>query len=298
MIDSNGIQALTAVIRSGSFENAAKQLFLTRSAISQRIKLLEEKVGHTLLIRSSPPRPTPAGASVLKYAQQLDLLERTLLEELQPRKTQDWIRVAIAVNADTLATWFLSRELADWCRRNRVLLQIEVDDQEQTHRLLQNGSVTGCISALQTPPQGCRSVDLGVSRYLCVASPDFKRRWFGKRVDKRGFGKAPALRFNDRDFLQHQFLARYFELDADGLAFHTLPSSEGYLEWLKLGMAWGMTPRSQAQAHLDRGELVELTPNKTIEVRLFWHLWGLDTPVTESLTAALRRAAADHHEAV
>ncbi len=296
MLDPKGLQALSAVIRFGSFERAAEHLFITQSAVSQRLKLLEERIGHTLLLRSSPPRPTPAGASVLKYTQQLEQLEQSLYSELQPQQRQGWIHMALAVNADTLATWLLKDCLCGWCRQQKVILELKVDDQDQTHRLLQNGSVIGCISALETPPQGCRSFALGFSPYLCVASPQFKKRWFSTASLKDGFSRAPATRFNSKDFLQHQFLAKYFALDADQLAMHTMPSSEGFVEWLSLGMGWGMAPRSQVQSDIDSVRLVELTPGKRLKVKLYWHLWGLDTQLTQSLTHAIQTAARQVHE--
>lgn len=297
-IDYKGIQAFAAVVQLGGFERAAQTLHITQSAISQRIKHLESRFGHTLLVRSSPPKATPAGATVLKFSQQLEQLENSLTEELQPQEQQGWVRMAIAVNADTLSTWLLQDLLATWCRDNRVLLELKIDDQEQTHHLLQNGSVIGCISGLEAPPQGCRSYTLGFSRYLCVASPDYKKQWFGKNVSKDKLQLAPLTRFNNKDLLQHQFLAKYFDLDASQLPMHTVPSSEGFVEWIRLGMGWGMAPALQVKPWIDKGEIVELTPGKSLKVKLFWHLWGMDTKLTRSLTVALKDAASRNHESI
>lgn len=291
MFDPKGLQALAAVLQCGSFEKAASQLFITQSAVSQRIKQLESRTGHTLLLRSSPPRVTPAGASVLKYVQQLDQLEQALYADLQPAEQKGWSRLSLAVNADTLVTWLLTDCLSAWALQEKVLLDLKIDDQDQTHHLLQNGSVTGCISAREAPPQGCRSHALGVSQYICVASPRFRDKWFGQQTTKTEFKKAPLVRFNEKDLLQHHFLMRHFELDADQLAMHVIPSSNGFVEWVKLGMGWGMAPISQVENELQSGELIELTPGKCIDVKLYWHLWGLDTALTLSLTDALKRAA-------
>lgn len=291
MFDPKGLQALAAVLQCGNFEKAAHHLCITQSAVSQRIKHLEARTGHTLLLRSSPPRATPAGASVLKYVQQLDQLEQALYADLKPAEEKGWSRLSIAVNADTLVTWLLKDCLSAWAMQKKVLLDLKIDDQDQTHHLLQNGSVTGCISAREAPPQGCRTVPLGTSKYICIASPDFRKRWFGKQVSKAGFKAAPLVRFNEKDLLQHHFLSRYFDLDADQLAMHTLPSSNGFVEWVSLGMGWGMAPNNQVESELNSGKLIELTPGKGIDVELYWHLWGLDTALTLSLTEALKQAA-------
>ena len=61
------LAALAAVIRTGSFERAAQQLHVTPSAVSQRVKLLEERLGTILVVRSCPcgstARPAHGGAS-------------------------------------------------------------------------------------------------------------------------------------------------------------------------------------------------------------------------------------------
>lgn len=291
MFDPKGLQALAAVLQCGSFEKAASQLFITQSAVSQRIKQLEVRTGHTLLLRSSPPRVTPAGASVVKYVQQLEQLEQALYADLKPAEQKGWSRLSLAVNADTLVTWLLTDCLSAWAIEENVLLDLKIDDQDQTHHLLQNGSVTGCISAREAPPQGCRSHALGVVKYICVASPDFRRKWFTTKIDKAGFQRAPFVRFNEKDLLQHNFLMRHFKLDGDQLPMHMMPSSNGFVEWVRLGMGWGMAPTSQVEKELEAGELIELTPGKYSEVKLYWHLWGLDTPLTLSLTNALKTAA-------
>lgn len=54
------VVAFIAVIEETSFERAAKRLSVTPSAISQRIKQLEERVGQLLVVRQSPCKPTPA----------------------------------------------------------------------------------------------------------------------------------------------------------------------------------------------------------------------------------------------
>src|ERR1700761_773309 len=98
------LEALAAAVGEGSFESAARRLHVTPSAISQRIKALETSVGRVLLIRSRPVRPTTSGEALLRVARQIEALvgdaARTLAED-----ERDLPTVALAVNADGLATW-------------------------------------------------------------------------------------------------------------------------------------------------------------------------------------------------
>lgn len=61
--DYRTLQALDAVIRERGFERAAQKLCITQSAVSQRIKQLENMFGQPLLVRTVPPRPTEQGQS-------------------------------------------------------------------------------------------------------------------------------------------------------------------------------------------------------------------------------------------
>ena len=282
MIDNKGLAAFIAVIQQRNFEKAANQLCITQSAVSQRLKLLEEQLGQTLLMRTPEISPTRAGQALLKYAQNLQQLEHVLQHELEPQQQQSWVQLAIGTNADTLATW-LPQALAPWCKQHKVLLQLHVDDQDQTHHLLHSGEVMGCISSLAKPAHGCVSTPMGSIEYHCVANHDFQQIHFATGITAENFQQAPVVRFNSKDYLQHQYLKDYFQLDADQIPQHQVPSSEGFLDWIRLGMGWGMAPKAQVQQLLSNGELTELTPQKTVTVPLYWHQWRVSSSLIETL---------------
>ncbi|MBF3116153.1 LysR family transcriptional regulator, partial [Pseudomonas aeruginosa] len=58
LFDYKLLAALAAVVEQGGFERAAQALGLSQSAVSQRIKLLEARVGQPVLVRETPPHPT------------------------------------------------------------------------------------------------------------------------------------------------------------------------------------------------------------------------------------------------
>src|SRR6185295_8424697 len=109
-LDHDHLSALAAVLREGSFDRAARALHVTPSAVSQRIKQLEEQAGQVLVVRASPCRPTAAGEALYRHAQQVALLEADLAGVLAPRPGGGAgpATLAVAVNADSLATWFVA----------------------------------------------------------------------------------------------------------------------------------------------------------------------------------------------
>ncbi|HGE3917001.1 TPA: DNA-binding transcriptional regulator ArgP, partial [Escherichia coli] len=81
--DYRTLQALDAVIRERGFERAAQKLCITQSAVSQRIKQLENMFGQPLLVRTVPPRPTEQGQKLLALLRQVELLEEEWLGDEQ-----------------------------------------------------------------------------------------------------------------------------------------------------------------------------------------------------------------------
>ena len=77
-IDAQLAATVAAVVDEGSFEAAARRLHITQSAVSQRIKAMEEQSGRVLVRRSKPIEPTEAGAVLLRLARQLELLTAEL----------------------------------------------------------------------------------------------------------------------------------------------------------------------------------------------------------------------------
>lgn len=293
-LDPKGLAAFLTILKHSSFDKAASELCITPSAISQRLKLLEEKLGQLLIIRTPPLRPTQTGIALLKYGQQLAQLDHLLQRELAPHQSHTWLPLALAVNADTLATWLVDC-LAPWCLQQRVVLQLRIDDQDQTHHLLQQGEVLACISARATVNQGCRCLPLGKVRYHCVVSPSFKAEYFATGISAEQFLQAPMVRFNHKDDLQHQYLKTYFDIDGDLLAQHIMPSSEIFVQWIQQGMGFGLAPETQIAEALNQGKLIKLTPDYPVDIPLFWHQWGLETALTQSLTQTIQAGALAAH---
>ena len=288
MIDHR-LLAFEAVLQEGGFERAARRLALTQSAVSQRVKLLEAELGQVLLVRSKPVRPTPAGRRLLPYLAQLRLMEAEARRALSPRQVDGPLRLAVGVNADSLATWFIGA-VAEVVRDEGIVLDCVVDDQDHTHALLADGEVLGCVSTRADPMRGCAAVRLGAMPYLCAGSPDFRALWFPQGLTATALARAPAIVFGHHDDMHEAFLLRTFGLDSRRYPHHVVPSSEGFMAFALAGLGYGFVPEIQARAHLARGELVDLAPERE-EVVLYWHHWQVQSPVMARLAQAIGDAA-------
>ncbi|MDH0746387.1 LysR family transcriptional regulator ArgP [Pseudomonas sp. GD03842] len=271
MFDYKLLAALAAVIEQAGFERAAQVLGLSQSAVSQRIKLLEARVGQPVLVRVTPPTPTEIGERLLNHVQQVRLLERDL-QSVVPALDEGGApeRLRIALNADSLATWWAAA-VGDFCAEHQMLTDLVVEDQDVGLKRMRAGEVAACLCASERPVAGARSLLLGAMRYRALASPEFIARHFPNGVTPQALALTPALVFGPDDYLQHRYMA---SLGIEGsFQHHLCPSSEGFMRMTEAGMAWGLVPEMQVRQQLANGSLVELFAERCIDVPLYWHHW-------------------------
>ncbi len=296
MLDARQLEALAAVVEHGGFGPAAKSLSITLAAVSLRIKSLEDTLGQRLLVRGKQVRATPSGQALLGHVKQVRLMEADLLDGLQggaqPRGGVRWQSLGVAINADSVASWFLPG-VAALLQRHHLLLEILIDDQDHTHDALKSGDVTGCVTTLTTAMRGCVAEPLGVMRYRCVAAPAVAQRCRTPRgaVSVHKLLAQPAVIFNRKDALQDAFLEQHFGLREPNYPRHFAPAVEAFETAIELGLGWGMVPEQHLAA---RPGLQEILPDATVDVVLYWQHWAHESLSAQRLTAAVKAAAASH----
>ena len=299
-MDYSLVAAVAAVVREGSFERAAQALHVTPSAVSQRVKLLEQRLGQVLIVRGQPCSATPAGSALCRHAEQVAMLEAELHRHVPGLARGDdgpaRPTLRLAVNADSLATWFIAAAAA-FCLGDEgesegegALLDLRLEDQDHTAEQLRQGEVAAAVTALAAPVQGCRSLPLGRMRYLATASPAFVARHFGAGVDAQALAHAPCLTFNQKDRLQDLWLQAQFGA-VPPPPRHWLPASQAFVDAALAGLGWGMNPAALVQGLLAEGRLVELRPGRALHVALHWQHPRHAPPMLQRLTDAVVAAA-------
>jgi LysR family transcriptional regulator (chromosome initiation inhibitor) len=291
MLDYAALSALAAVIREGSFERAARALHVTPSAISQRIRQFEERVGCALVIRGQPCIATDAGRRLCQHMDRVRLLEQDLKGTVPNIDDDGAARVAlpIAVSADCLATW-LGPVIADYGASAPVLMEVTVDDQDYTGEWLRTGAVLAAVTGSGRAVAGCDITPLGAMRYLAVASPAFMQRFFADGVDAASLAAAPSLVFNAKDALQERWVQRLCGAHV-ALPRHCLPSPQAFVTAALAGMGWGMHAESLVKPHLASGTLVELVPSSLLDVPLYWQAARAASIVLDGFNRAVLAAA-------
>lgn len=286
MLEAALLTTLAAVVREGSFERAARGLHVTPSAVSQRVRLLEERVGTVLVVRGQPCTATEAGARLCRHAETVALMEADLRHDLpnlaptgQPT-SRGTLRVA--VNADSLGSWFVDA-LARFAEDGHTLVDVQIDDQDHTAQWLQRGQVLAAVTSVAQPVQGCKSRKLGALRYLATASPAFMARWFAAGVHADALAQAPSLVFDHKDRLQEQWVRRLLRRELL-LPAHRVPATQAFVGAALAGLGWGMNPEPLVRSHLAAGRLVEVLPGRPLDVVLHWQVAQLKLPALDRLT--------------
>lgn len=296
MLDARQLEALAAVLEQGGFGPAAQTLNVTLAAVSLRIKGLEAALGQRLLVRGKTVRATPAGQALLAHVKQLRLMEADLVTGLQgpglSGSGPQWQRLSVAVNADSLACWFLPG-VAGLLMQHQLLVEVVIDDQDHTYESLKNGDVVGCVSTQKLPMRGCLAEPLGIMRYRCVAAPALVQqcRAEGRSVSVHRLLAIPAICFNRKDGLLDAFLSQHFALSAPQYPRHFVPAVDAYECALEQGLGWGMAPDLQLVARAGRPPLEEMLPDSAVDVALYWHHWEHEPASAQRLTRAVKQAA-------
>lgn len=273
-LDYKLLQALAAVVREQSFERAAAAIFITQSAISQRIKQLEQIISQPVLVRSTPPKATEIGKQLISHYYQVEQLEQALHEAIFPSAEHQLLTVHLATNADSLATWLIPA-LKEVLTTHRVEFDLSVADEKHTIEKLKGGEVFGAISMEQQAIKGCQSTYLGDLRYALVCSPEFQQQYFSNGVNPTSLALAPAVAFDQRDDMHTQFVQAEFGLKRGDYPQHSVPSSDAFVALAKQGVAYCLVADIQIGKELKSGQLVDLMPNFRLVRPLYWQRWQL-----------------------
>jgi LysR family transcriptional regulator (chromosome initiation inhibitor) len=286
------VRTLLAVVDEGTFDAAAAALHVTPSAISQRVKALEQRTGRVLLLRTKPVRPTESGEVLVRLARQVARLEHDASAELGLSGAGEPVRVSVAVNADSLATWFLP-VLTRVPQELRLYFELRREDEDHTAALLREGVVMAAVTSSPDPVPGCSVRSLGRMRYLLVASPGFAAHHLGG-PPAQALMEAPVVVFDRRDDFQDGFV-RGLTRGRSGASTlrHYVPTSEGFVQAVAAGLGWGLVPEPQADPLLRDGRLVGIAPGRVVDVPLYWQQWKLDSPALAQVAQTVTATAAE-----
>ena len=280
------LETLLAIVEEGSFEVAASVLGISPSAVSQRIKALEASTGRVLVRRANPVGATEAGEILVQAARRMAWVQAETDARLGQRLAR--VPLSVAINSDSLATWF-TQVLSDTAQRGDVALRIRIEDEARTLAMLRRGDVLGAVTREHSPVSGCDSTFLGTMRYFAVAAPHIAEGFHSGRFT---WETMPLVGYGPNDqVLDDAMRERFIDSHVVRARVSQIPSSEGYLEAVRVGLGWGLLPQAQAQPLVESKELLLLDDHQ-LDIDLYWQRWRLESEVLSDLTRSVINAAA------
>ncbi len=295
IFDPIALECLAAIVKEGGFERAAARMSITQSAVSQRLRSLEEQVGTVLIVRSRPIVATPAGSLLLKHAMQMRLLRADLQRDLKDLAQGaaslgfDQDLVSVAINADSIATWALPA--LDRLACQGLTLEIITDHPDCTYERLVQGQALGCVTTVQQIVRGCKVQPLGAMQYVAVAHPEFVARHCPYGLTPHNVRGLPFVACDRKDDLQRQFVAHAFGLKLATIRQLYVPGLEAQLRAVRAQWGVSVVPKLYVREYLTSGELLNIAPGKFLPMELYWHCWSLHSASLDALTQAFTGAA-------
>ena len=173
MSDYAALAAFAAVLRTGSFDAAAQILGVTQSAVSQRVKALEERLGCNLVQRTRHARPTEAGQRMLRHIDDVTLMEAQLIKDLGLLAPNISAHFHIAAPSEAI-NGLLLRALGRAQMQNFEIVQRNSDD---VLDLLRRGEVNAGVTSRPLSISGVASYSLPPMEIVACASPAMVRNY-------------------------------------------------------------------------------------------------------------------------
>lgn len=286
------LAAFMAVLEEGSFDAAARRLSVTPSAVSQRIKALEDRLGQVLVLRHLPVRASPAGERLLRRVRPMQALEAEAVADFSSAPGPSHRSIPIAVNDDSLQTWVVGA-LSELHAAHRYIFDVRVDDQDHTLEMLRDGTVLGAVTGQSRPIQGCNVIHLGAMRYFPIASAQFAGEHFSNGFNAAALDQAPLIVFNRKDDLQWRLIRKITRARV-APPVHYLPSSVGFLDAAALGLGWCMAPESLVTPALKARKVVLVETHRWLDIPLYWQYAGVHSETLDNVTRGISKAASRH----
>ncbi|PSW16740.1 hypothetical protein C9J01_07030 [Photobacterium rosenbergii] len=276
MLDNKEMETLIAIVDGQSFDNAARQLHISPGAVSQRIKSLENRVGSSVLVRTTPPQTTEVGKQVLGYARRMLLLQNELDLALKHGIDNDSLSLAIAVNHDSLSCWFMD-VIDHFSDRPNLSFDIRTSNTVSTQTLLKSGEVIAAITSKANHLGGCKTRYLGQLEYLPVCSQSYFKHYFKNGINNEQLSSSPVAIFDREDDLVDRYLSIH-GVERKQQRTHYFPSSHVLLDAVNCGVAWTMLPKLLIENQPLPSELITLSPHP-IFVDLYWNTWEQESEI-------------------
>lgn len=265
---NNGLQAFRAIVETGTVHSAADRLSLTQTAITQRLKGLENSLGLTLFLRSRRGMTlTEDGQALLQYCRSVEHLEGAFLSRISGQKKSD---VSLTIVGPTSA---ISSRIVENCeplysKYPHLRLHLRSDDHANRVDLVRRAEADLAIVSPEEVPNEMEGKVLKPDRYLLVASS----KWKGRRLHEI-LESERIIDFYESDPTTKNYLRKFELLSHVKRGRLFVNENEALISLFSQGVGYGTLTESVAEPHLKSGRIITLNRGQSMEdgLALVWY---------------------------
>lgn len=248
----------SVVGRTQSFSAAARELYITQSAVSQAIRQLEQQLDCALFYRRSRGVvPTREGKMLLEYVGSALGLLQAGEERLEQMKQLLWGELKIAAG-DTVAKNFLLKYLETFSAKYPAIkLQMVNRTTRQSIRMLKSGGVEIVVGNLPIEDEDIQVIPCRSVQDIFVASQRYAQLR-GRRISRKELLEYPLILLeplaNSRRYVDRCFLK-------DGFTIHPVIELGAYdllLDFARIHLGISCVIREFSVQALSQGDLFEI----------------------------------------
>jgi DNA-binding transcriptional LysR family regulator len=264
-----GVEAFLAIVRRGTVHAAAREIGLSQTGVTQRIRGLERELGVTLFVRSRRGmHPTAEGDALVRWCQSVGELEGELLSVVRRGAEAAAVRVTVTGPSSLMRSRVIPQMAAVRDDFPGLTLRFLLDDTGGGLGLLKTGVAQLAVLGRDDVVNELDSKPLRPARYRLVGPA----AWAGR--DAIEFVAAERIvDFDEADDATFAFLRANGLLSGARRQRHLVNNPDALAELVADGFGYSVLADDFAERWLSDGRLVDLCPGRHLdqEIALAWY---------------------------
>lgn len=279
------LSAFEAVARLGTTHAAAKELRLTQTGITQRIKNLEKGLSLTLFLRSRRGMAlTQEGQALLQLCRGTRELEGLFHSQVEGAGRQE-VALTLVGPTSAISTRIAENVQGLYTKFPFLRLHLESDDHGDLIERVRRGEADLCVVPPSQVPNEMDSKLLKADRYFLVGPSTWKGRKLAEILE--------AERIIDFYETDHTTLAYLAQQGLGKDARHDrlfVNENQALIRFFQAGVGYGTLTESVAEPFLRNGSLISLHKGHALEhpLALAWYPRPRKMPYFEELVKAVK----------
>lgn len=261
--------AFEAIIREGTVHAAAESLFLTQTAVTQRLRQLEQKLKTTLFIRSRRGMQlTEEGKQLHRYCQRVTEMGCAVVTNIQGAGTLSNLRVKIAGPTSVMRSRIIPQSRGVMKEFPKLYMSFLIDDCIDISHQLRSGAFDLAVLSPEQVTQEMTSKPLQPEHYLLVCSKQWKHRNLIDIITNE-----KIIDFGQDDQMTFSYLKKYDLLKYVQTERHFVNNTESIAQLFINEFGYGVLSKEFAAPYIESGELFVINENKSYlnPISLAWY---------------------------